>query len=142
MSKSGMEDEGLARARAAFANVAYAKFLGLELCEIKSGEVSVCLDVRDELKQNQGVVHGGAVASLIDTASAFAILTKLAPEERVTTTDLTIHYLRPITVGRLIATARIIRGGRRVFVVNVEVANEDRLVATAVTGYLKIQPKQ
>src|SRR6185295_16109570 len=110
MSNSGMEDQGLARARAAFANVAYAKFLGLELCEIKSGEVSVCLDVRDELKQNQGVVHGGAVASLIDTASAFAVLTKLAPEERVTTTDLTVHYLRPITGGRLIATARIIRG--------------------------------
>jgi len=137
MSNSGIEDPGLARARAAFANVAYAKFLGLELCEIKSGEVSVCLDVRDELKQNLGVVHGGAVASLIDTASAFAILTMLAPDERVTTTDLTIHYLRPITGGRLVATARIVRGGRRVFVVNVEVDNQDRLVATAVTGYLK-----
>jgi uncharacterized protein (TIGR00369 family) len=138
MSNSGIEDQGLARARAAFANVAYAKFLGLELCKIKSGEVSVCLDVRDELKQNQGVVHGGAVASLIDTASAFAILTKLAPDERITTTDLTIHYLRPITDGRLVATARIIRGGRRMFVVNVEVDNQNRLVATAVTSYLKI----
>ncbi|HEY6045327.1 MAG TPA: PaaI family thioesterase [Pyrinomonadaceae bacterium] len=138
MSNNGIEDQGLTRARSAFANVAYAKFLGLELCELKSGEVSVCLEVRDELKQNQGVVHGGAVASLIDTASAFAILTKLAPDERVTTTDLTIHYLRPIAGGRLLATARIIRGGRRMFVVNVEVHNQDRLVATAVTGYLKI----
>lgn len=138
MTDTDSEDQGLARARAAFANVTYAKFLGLELCEIKSGEVSVCLDVRDELKQNRGVVHGGAVASLIDTASAFAILTTLAPDERVTTTDLTIHYLRPVTAGRLIATARIIRQGRRVFVVNVEVENEGRLAATAVTGYLKI----
>jgi uncharacterized protein (TIGR00369 family) len=138
MSDSDSEDQGLARARAAFANVAYAKFLGLELCEIKSGQVSVCLDVRDELKQNQGVVHGGAVASLIDTASAFAILTTLSPDERVTTTDLTIHYLRPITEGRLIATARVIRRGRRMFVVNVDVDNEGRLAATAVTGYLKI----
>ena len=138
MSNGNVEDKGLERARAAFASVAYAKFLGLELCEIKTGEVSVCLDVRDELKQNQGVVHGGAVASLIDTASAFAILTTLAPDERVTTTDLTIHYLRPITTGRLIARARIIRGGRRMFVVNVDVDNEDRLVATAVTSYLKI----
>ena len=138
MSESDSNDQGLARARAAFASVAYATFLGLELCEIKSGEVSVCLDVRDELKQNQNVVHGGAVASLIDTASAFAILTTLAPDERVTTTDLTIHYLRPITGGRLIAKARIIRAGRRVFVVNVDVDNDGRLAATAVTGYLKI----
>jgi uncharacterized protein (TIGR00369 family) len=138
MSESDSEEQGLARARAAFANVAYAKFLGLELCEIKSGEVSVCLDVRDELKQNLGVVHGGAVASLIDTASAFAILTTLAPDERVTTTDLTIHYLRAITGGRLTATARIIRRGRRMFVVTVDVDNDGRLAATAVTGYLKI----
>jgi uncharacterized protein (TIGR00369 family) len=137
MSETSSEP-GLERARAAFASVPYAKFLGLELCAIKSGEVSVCLDVREELKQNQGVVHGGAVASLIDTASAFAILTKLAPDERVTTTDLTIHYLRPITGGRLIARGRIIRGGRRMFVVSVEVDNESRLVATAVTSYLKI----
>jgi uncharacterized protein (TIGR00369 family) len=137
MSETNFE-QGLDRARAAFASVPYAEFLGLELCEIKSGEVSVCLDVREELKQNQGVVHGGAVASLIDTASAFAILTKLAPDERVTTTDLTIHYLRPITGGRLIARGRIIRGGRRMFVVSVEVDNESRLVATAVTSYLKI----
>ena len=132
------DDQGIARARAAFASVRYAKFLGLELCEISSGEVSVCLDVRDELKQNQGVVHGGAVASLIDTASAFAILTTLAPDERVTTTDLTIHYLRPVTEGQLVAAARIVRGGRRMFVVNVEVRNNDRLAATAVTSYLKI----
>jgi uncharacterized protein (TIGR00369 family) len=139
MSETDLEDKGLTRARAAFLSVPYAKFLGLELCEVKSGEVSVCLDVRDELKQNQGVVHGGAVASLIDTASAFAILTKLEPEERVTTTDVTIHYLRPITEGRLMATAKIIRAGRRLFVINVGVECNGRLVATAVTGYIKIQ---
>lgn len=132
------QDPRLARARAAFASVAYAKFLGLELCELKSGEVSVCLDVRAELKQNQGVVHGGAIASLIDTASAFVILTAIQEDEKVTTTDLTIHYLRPITAGRLMARARIVRGGRRRFVVNVEVENDGALAATAITGYVKI----
>lgn len=137
MTTIGSANNKLERARAAFASVAYAKFLGLELCEIKSGEVSVCLEVRDELKQNHGVVHGGAVASLIDTASAFTILTRIAPDESVTTTDLTIHYLRPVTAGRMIATGRIIRSGRRLFVVNVEVTNGERLVATAVTSYIK-----
>jgi len=76
---------------------------------------------------------------LIDTAAAFVILTELPLAERVTTTDLTIHYLRPITEGRLLAKAKIVRGGRRIFVVNVEVTNAGRLVATAVTSYLKLQ---
>jgi uncharacterized protein (TIGR00369 family) len=128
----------LQRARDAFASVAYARFLGLELCELKSGDVTVCLDVREELKQNQSVVHGGAIASLIDTASAFVILTTIETDERVTTTDLTIHYLRPITAGRMLARARIVRGGRRRFVVSVELENEGALAATAVTGYLRI----
>lgn len=138
MSRTDTEDSRLERARNAFDKVAYAKFLGLELCELKSGDVTVCLDVRDEVKQNHGVVHGGAIASLIDTASAFVILTAIDENERVTTTDLTIHYLRPVSLGRMLARARIVRGGRRRFVVNVEVENDGGLAATAVTGYVKI----
>ena len=138
MSNTVTEESRLQRARNAFTQVAYAKFLGLELCELKSGDVTVCLDVRDEVRQNHGVVHGGAIASLIDTASAFVILTAIDENERVTTTDLTIHYLRPVTSGRMLARARIVRGGRRRFVVSVEVENAGAVAATAVTGYVKI----
>src|SRR5262249_11319407 len=120
-----LNDSRLERVRAAFNRVAYGKLLGLEICEIDGGQTAICLDVRDELKQNHGVVHGGAIASLIDTASAFAILAVLQENEKVTTTDLTIHYLRPVTSGRMEAQARIIRGGRRRFVVSVEVRNNE-----------------
>src|SRR6266480_3530540 len=131
MSENELDPARVARARTAFASVPYAKLLGLELGEISPGDASIHLVVRDELKQNQGVIHGGAVASLIDTAAAFAVVTKLERGERVTTTDLTIHYLRPVTEGRLTATARIVRGGRRLFVLSVEVTNDGRLIATA-----------
>jgi uncharacterized protein (TIGR00369 family) len=139
MSKPELDPQKLARARNAFASVPYAKFLGLQLGEISEGKVSIHLDVREELLQNQGVVHGGAIASLIDTASAFAVLTRIDIFERVTTTDLTIHYLRPARAGRLTAKASIVRGGRRLFVLSVEVHNEaNAMVATAVTTYIKI----
>jgi len=139
MSKDEIDPEKLERARSAFAAVPYAKFLGLQLGEVRQGEVSIHLDIRAELKQNQGVVHGGAIASLIDTASAFAVLTQIDPAERVTTTDLTIHYLRPAITGRMVATARIIRGGRRLFVLSVDVHDSAAaLIATAVTTYIKI----
>ena len=138
MSEIDLDPARIKRARDAFHSVPYARFLGLELGEIGPGEVSIHLNVRDDLKQNQGVVHGGAVASLIDTAAAFAVLTMIDLDERVTTTDLTIHYLRPITAGRLIAKARLVRAGRRLFVLSVEVTNGGVLVATAVTSYLKI----
>ena len=140
MSETKLNDARVARIHEAFASVPYAKFLGLELGEMKPGEASLHLEVRDELRQNQGVIHGGAVASLIDTASAFAVVTQLEPNERVTTTDLTIHYLRPVTAGRLTATARTVRAGRRLFVLSVEVMNDQqKLIATAVTTYIKLQ---
>jgi uncharacterized protein (TIGR00369 family) len=130
----------VARARAAFAAVPYAKFLGLELGDVSDSQVSVHLQVREELLQNQGVVHGGAIASLIDTASAFAVLSQIALHEKVTTTDLTIHYLRPLTSGRMTATAQVVRGGRRLFVLSVDVRSDrDVLVATAVTTYIKVE---
>ena len=138
MSEDDLDPARIERARDAFNSVPYARFPGLVLGEIEPGEVSIHLNVRDELKQNQGVVHGGAVASLIDTAAAFAVLTRINLNERVTTTDLTIHYLRPINGGRLTATARIVRSGRRLFVLSVEVTNAGVLVATAVTSYLKM----
>ncbi len=139
MSENKLDEVRLNRIREAFASVPYARLIGLELGAMKPGEASLHLAIRDELKQNQGVVHGGAVASLIDTAAAFAVVTQLESGERVTTTDLTIHYLRPITSGRLTATARIIRGGRRLFVLSVEVRNaQEVMIATAVTGYLKL----
>ena len=142
MSKSEPDPQKVARARNAFAQVPYVKFLGLELGEIGKGDVSIYLDVRDELKQNQGVVHGGAIASLIDTASAFAVLTEIDVIERVTTTDLTIHYLRPARAGRLVARARIIRSGRRLFVLRVDVYDDQqKLIATALTTYIRIDTK-
>ena len=132
------DDSRLARVRAAFDRVAYARFLGLEMCETEPGQTGICLDVTDELKQNHSVVHGGAIASLIDTASAFAILGVLQENEKVTTTDLTIHYLRPVASGRMVARAKIVRAGRRRFVVSVEVENDGILAASAITGYVKI----
>jgi len=142
MSRHEIDPQRLERARNAFAAVPYANFLGLQLGEVRTGEASIHLDIRDELRQNQGVVHGGAIASLIDTASAFAVLTQINLDERVTTTDLTIHYLRPATNGRIAATARTVRGGRRLFVLTVDVHDEaGALIATAVTTYIKIDNK-
>ena len=140
MSENDLDEAQLARAREAFALVPYAKFLGLELGEMKRGEAAVQLEVRAELKQNHGVMHGGAIASLIDTASAFAVVTQLEAGEGVTTIDLSIHYLRPVTAGRLTARARTVRAGRRLFVLSIEVIDDKgRLMATAVTTYIKLQ---
>jgi len=120
-------------------SVPYAHFLGLELDEVSSGTATLGLNLRKELMQNHGVVHGGAIASLIDSATAFAIISLLAPKEKVTTVDLTISYLRPLTKGRITAVAKVVRAGRRLLVVSAEVMDNDgKLAATALSTYIKL----
>ncbi len=127
------------RLRAAAKAVPFFRLLAIEVVEVTSGNATLSLEVRKELTQNHGVVHGGAIASLIDSAMAFAIIPLLAPKERVTTVDLTISYLRPLTKGRATATAKVVKSGRRLFVVTADVLDNDgRLAATALSTYIKL----
>jgi uncharacterized protein (TIGR00369 family) len=127
------------RLRAAFEKIPFAHLLGIELGELKRGQATMYLEMRDELRRNNGVAHGGAIASLVDTAAAFAILTLLEPDETTTTIDLTIHYLRPVIKGRATAHARVLRAGRRIIVISIEVLDEGKAVAaTALTSFIKL----
>lgn len=139
MKRLTLTDEEKKRFQDNFRQVPFAHFLGLEMGEIERGAATFHLTVREELKQNKGVLHGGVTASLIDTVAAFAAITLLEPEESTTTIDLTIHYLRPLTSGRATAHARVLRAGRRVLTISVEVLNDkEALVATALTSYLRL----
>jgi uncharacterized protein (TIGR00369 family) len=127
------------RIREAFERVPFAHLLQLELGEMKRGAATLHLKVRDVLRQNNGVVHGGVIASLVDTAAAFAILTLLERDQTSTTVDLTIHYLRPLLSGQSTAQARVVRAGRRIMVITVDVLDETKtLVATALTSFIRL----
>jgi uncharacterized protein (TIGR00369 family) len=135
------EESPLKRAQRVFADGApYIKLLGMELVELKSsGEAVLRLKMRDELRQPQGVLHGGATASLIDTATAFAVIGVLAENEKATTVDLTVHYLRPVVGGTIVCTAKVVRAGRRLLTVSAEAVNDEgKLIATALSTYSKI----
>jgi len=118
--------------------VPFARLIGIELDRIDYGSAELFLDVRDELRQNKGVVHGGAIASLIDTATAFAAITVIGASERLSTVDLTIKYLHPLKAGRAAASAKVIKTGRRLLTISAEVVDEaGTLIATALSTYIK-----
>jgi uncharacterized protein (TIGR00369 family) len=139
MIDTALTEAELQRVHQLFQRVRYARLIGIEVDEVNRGLVKMHLDVRDELRQVNDVLHGGSVASLIDTAAAFAVITLLEPAQRATTSDLTIHYLRPLASGRVSAEARVLRSGRRLLVVAVEVFGDSQsLAATAITTYIRL----
>jgi len=138
LSETPLTNEELSRLRESIARIPYAQLLGINFEDATRGTATLSLSARPELERFGGIMHGGALASLADTASAFAVLSTLEPEEQTVTVDLTLHYLRPATAGKLTAHARVLRAGRRIATVSVEILNESgALVVTTLTTYLK-----
>jgi len=120
-------------------HVPFARLLGIEVESVEPGHAVLTMPLRDDLKQNHGIAHGGSIAAVIDSAMALAIMPLLGENERTTTVDLTIHYLRPLTGGTARASARVVRAGRRVITVSAELFDDQgKLASTAISTYLRL----
>lgn len=64
-------------------------------------------------------MHGGALAALIDATAGAAAMTHATANDRLSTIDLRIDYLRPAPLADVLATAEVRRMGKRIAVVNV-----------------------
>jgi acyl-CoA thioesterase len=120
-------------------NTPYLQHLGIELVEMGVGTATMKMPMKEELRQPYGLLHGGATASLIDTATAFAVVGAIGRDDKATTVDLTVHYLRPVINETTICTAKVVRAGRRLITVSAEVHNEEgKMIATALSTYAKV----
>lgn len=94
------------------------------------------LRYRADLTTGSGTIHGGVLATLADTAVAFALSTNFDGKMGFATADMTIHFLRRAK-SDVRARARIIKKGRRVNVGDVEIVDAgDRTVARALATFL------
>jgi acyl-CoA thioesterase len=132
MNKQEMKE----RAAAMLKTIPFPSLLGFELTDIDEGIATIKCPMRDDLRQPYGFLHGGATAALIDTAMAFACIAKIGTEDKTTTIDLTVQYLRPHLDGDLFCTAKVVRAGKRViFLSAVVLDSEGREIATSVSTY-------
>ena len=84
---------------------------GMEVTEAAAGEVTVAMDVLDRHVNLQGLVHGGMLAILADTACGLSIRSAMEPGRLHVTTDLDIHYLAPAKPGTPLRTREGDQGG-------------------------------
>jgi len=121
-----------------FANqVPMYKLIGMEVIDVGPGYSRFRLPFRKELTQPFGVMHGGALASVADSAVAIALWGLLGADKIFTTIEMKINYIAPVGSGEVIAEGKIIHCGRRTAIGDVTVKDQnDRLVAKCLATYI------
>ncbi|MGH7860225.1 MAG: PaaI family thioesterase [Candidatus Binatia bacterium] len=95
--------------------------VGVRCEEIRVDYARLRLASRPELRQGAGVVHGGAIATLLDTAVVGAIRSVYDERpRRLATIDLHLHYLDAVADEDVIAEARVRRRGRSIVFVAID----------------------
>ena len=100
-------------------------------------ELTLRMAYRKELVRAGGTISGPAMMALADTAAYFVTLAHAGPLPQMATANLDIHFLaRPKPVD-ILATARLLRLGRRLAVSTVEIRSDgmDEVVAHATVTY-------
>ena len=99
-----------------YKRIPYYSTLGFQLIKRKDGEAIFELPLRKALTQS-GSVHGGVLASIIDSTCACAAFSLIYPEGFITTIDLQVQFLRPVTNGNLKAVGKCIKAGKNICLV-------------------------
>ena len=122
--------------RRAVETAPYYQLLQITLEQIDTGFARFRMPFRKELTQAYGVVHGGAIATLADTAVAFAVMTLIQPGEKVTTAEFKINFFSAVTSGEMFGEGRAVYTGKRLVVADMEVKNENgKLLAKGIATY-------
>ena len=99
----------------------FPNVVGLELEEVKVDYARLRLPYRPELRQPAGVVHGGAIASLIDTVVVPAIGAFYPRMPKMLTVDMQVRYLGAARETDLVAEGWVTRRGRSIVFCQAEV---------------------
>ena len=92
----------------------YFTLLSMELKSFDLGESHLEVEVQQKHLQPYGIVHGGVCASLADAAIYWAVYAGREETVGLTTLELKLNYLAPVSAGRMIAKGRSVKVGKSI----------------------------
>ena len=103
--------------------IPFNKHLGIRVDELREGFARLFVPFRKEFigDKRRPALHGGIISALIDTCGGVATWTHCTKEDRISTVDIRVDYLRPGPDDDIIAESKVQRMGNRVSVVHTQV---------------------
>lgn len=114
-----------------FNKQAFMNTIGAELISIESGVVKIACKYDRKITQQHGYIHAGAITTLADTACGYAALTMMEEGMNVLSVEFKTTLMRPAKCEKIIATARVIKAGRRLTFTEAVVTDEKEEIELA-----------
>lgn len=131
-----------ARIRDSFGRQGMLVTLGARLATITPGFAEIRLPYRADLTQQHGFVHGGAVATVLDSACGYAAFSLMPSDAGILTVEFKVNFLAPAQGDELVAQGKVIKPGRTITVcwgeAYTKTGGETKLVATMVATLMMI----
>ena len=123
-------------------NSPYPAHMAMEIDEITVDHAVIGLDLKTFHLQPFGIVHGGVLATLIDTATFWAAFLRIPDQDGLVNVDLKLNYLKPVAKGRLRAEGKCLRPGKTISYAEASVLDEnDTLVAHGTSTLMALTGK-
>lgn len=120
-----------------------ARLIGFNIIAVKPGEAVFELEATQAHANPMGTLHGGILCDIADAAMGVAYASNLEDGESFTTLELKINFFKPVWNAHLTATARVVKQGRTVGMVECDVVDEQgSLVARAGSTCLTLRGEQ
>jgi uncharacterized protein (TIGR00369 family) len=140
------QQKNLERMAGVIATVPFMKHLGMEFVEGGEGYAKIALRYQDENSTWAKALHGGAIASLIDTTGAMAAWTTAliaTPKYFGSTVGVNVNYLSGAIGEDIYAEGRILKRGKEIIYTDVRVTNEaGKLLAQGTVTYRIVETGQ
>jgi uncharacterized protein (TIGR00369 family) len=118
----------------------FPQHLGMRLVSIELDRAKVALQVEDYHMQPFGMLHGGVVAALIDTATFWSAFLWLPEDAGLVNIDLKLNYLSQIVHGILTAEGHCLKAGRTISYAQASVKSEGGTLLAHGTSTLMALP--
>lgn len=116
----------------------FERLLNMEIVEAAQGNAILTMPFMVELAQGAGLMHGGALVGLADTAMVMAIKSMVEPLTHFATISLESRFLHPVKKGVVTAKAYVEQGDKRIFKGQVSIFDEEQREVMQATSTFKI----
>ena len=129
-----MPDNNMIPSSDRFAGAPISRLIGFEVSPNLNGRTAVTLEAGEQHANPMGRVHGGVISALADAAMGTAYGRVLLDSEDFSTIELKVNFMRPVRLGKLTASARIVQRGLRIGFLDCEIHDSrGKLVATGTS---------